>query len=226
VTKWADQLALFNKAVEKHGHIDHVFANAGIAAGDEYLTDTFDDAGNLAEPRHPMLAVNLWGATNTVKLGLHYLKKNPKGGSIEITSSAAGLQTFSLTDYNISKFGVMALMRSLHVVLPKAAPDSGIRVNALAPSWTLSKIVPERTLQGLGNRVQPARKVGEATVHCMVDSSRSGHCIFVQDSRFWEVDEPVQAAISKILPEPAPMAEELTDGILKDLTSRPDGQAK
>jgi NAD(P)-dependent dehydrogenase (short-subunit alcohol dehydrogenase family) len=92
VTVWADLLALFDAAIQKYGRVDHVFANAGIAtrAGDEYFADNFSAEGVLQEPKHPMLAVNLMGAANTLKLGVYHLRKNSQGGSLVANASAAG----------------------------------------------------------------------------------------------------------------------------------------
>ncbi|KAH7195130.1 hypothetical protein BKA60DRAFT_601396 [Fusarium oxysporum] len=85
VTKWEELLALFNKAKETHGRIDHVFANAGIGPRADYLSTQLDQAGNLMEPSSQNLDINLKGQA--------------EGGSIVITGSATGLQRFRAVDY-------------------------------------------------------------------------------------------------------------------------------
>ena len=90
VTVWAEQVALFDAALQRFGRVDHVFANAGIGTRDEYMLDMLAEDGTLQEPKHAMLAVNMIGAANTVKLGIHHLRKNASDGCIVINASASG----------------------------------------------------------------------------------------------------------------------------------------
>lgn len=98
VTKWSDQLALFKKAKELHGRIDHVFANAGISIRANYIATDLDENGDLKEPSFKSLDVNLRGAINTATLGIYYMRQTG-GGSIVITSSIASFQRFRAVDY-------------------------------------------------------------------------------------------------------------------------------
>jgi NAD(P)-dependent dehydrogenase (short-subunit alcohol dehydrogenase family) len=100
VTSWADQIALF-KAVEKeYGRIDHVFANAGIRPTVSLLEDDVDENGDLLAPKLDTFNINLTGCVYTVKLGIHYLRKNPNGGSIVMTASGSSFSRFPATDYS------------------------------------------------------------------------------------------------------------------------------
>lgn len=54
-----------------------------------YFEEEFDKNGDLLPPDSRTLDVNLVGVIYTCKLALHFLKKNPEGGSIVITASAA-----------------------------------------------------------------------------------------------------------------------------------------
>ena len=92
----------FKAAEEQYGKIDHVFANAGIAPTTSLLEDDLDEDGNLAPPNLRTLDVNLTGCLYTVKLGIHYLRKNPTGGSIVITASASSFMRFPPVDYSAS----------------------------------------------------------------------------------------------------------------------------
>lgn len=91
-TKWADLLALFKKAKQQHGRIDHVFANAGISTRTNYLEENLDENGDLLEPTHQVIDVNLRGTINTATLALYYMKpeRQEGGGSIVLTASSTG----------------------------------------------------------------------------------------------------------------------------------------
>ena len=63
----------------------------GIAPLINLLEDDFDDRGLLMAPNLRVIDVNLIGCIYTTKLGLHYLKKTAKGGSIVLTASASSI---------------------------------------------------------------------------------------------------------------------------------------
>jgi NAD(P)-dependent dehydrogenase (short-subunit alcohol dehydrogenase family) len=101
VTSWKEQVELFKATEKEYGHIDHVFANAGISPSFSLLEDDVDEHGDLLPPKLNTLNVNLNGCIYTVKLGIYYLKKNPKGGSIVITASGSSFSRFPATDYSV-----------------------------------------------------------------------------------------------------------------------------
>ncbi|KAH7190340.1 hypothetical protein BKA60DRAFT_472528 [Fusarium oxysporum] len=192
VTKWEELLALFNKAKETHGRIDHVFANAGIGPRADYLSTQLDQAGNLMEPSSQNLDINLKGVINTSTLAIHHLRQQAEGGSIVITGSATGLQRFRAVDYgNYCKHGVLGFGRGL-VPLLKAA-QLPIRVNTLAPSWTDSNVVPslKSLLNSINVDVQPASVVARCAVYLMADTTMNGQVVHVQRGKYAEVDTAV-----------------------------------
>jgi NAD(P)-dependent dehydrogenase (short-subunit alcohol dehydrogenase family) len=92
VSDWDSLRSLFDKAVTHAGRIDHVFANAGAPPRTTFMDLEVDDNGHPLEPTHRVLDINLKGLINTVALAIHHMKhqKQSEGGSILITSSAAG----------------------------------------------------------------------------------------------------------------------------------------
>jgi NAD(P)-dependent dehydrogenase (short-subunit alcohol dehydrogenase family) len=117
ITKWADQRAGFEKAYEKFGRIDCVFVNAGIAEhGDQFFSDTLDSSGKLAEPDRRVLNIDMDAASDTTKLAIHYLRKNPEGGQIAMTASLAGyLASAGAPLYSAAKHGMYCnLLYCLH----------------------------------------------------------------------------------------------------------------
>ena len=110
--------------LDEFGRLDIVVANAGIApmqSGDDGWRDVID--------------VNLTGVYNTIKVAIPTMVRQGTGGSIVLTSSAAGLAGIASVDagsvgYAAAKHGLVGLMRVYANLL---APQS-IRVNSIHPS--------------------------------------------------------------------------------------------
>lgn len=109
--------------VAEFGRLDIVVANAGISG--------YGPVQSLSrENWQQMLDVNLTGVWNTCKVAVPYLQKQG-GGSITITSSAAGLHAIGgLAHYVSAKHGLVGLMRAMALEL---GPDM-IRVNSIHPT--------------------------------------------------------------------------------------------
>jgi SDR family mycofactocin-dependent oxidoreductase len=121
-----DQLkAALDAGVAELGHLDIVSANAGIGSSPY-------PAHDIAEQTwRDMLDVNLTGVWHTAKAAVPHLVAGGRGGSIVLTSSAAGLQAYAnVAHYVSAKHGVVGLMRTLALEL---APQF-IRVNSIHPT--------------------------------------------------------------------------------------------
>lgn len=105
------------------GGLDIVVSNAGIAS--------YAPGDQITEPAwQEMLDINLTGTWHTIKAAVPHLKQRG-GGSIILTSSAAGLQgNKNLAHYVASKHGVVGLMRSFANELA----EHWIRVNSVNPT--------------------------------------------------------------------------------------------
>ncbi|KAK1907812.1 hypothetical protein P3342_006141 [Pyrenophora teres f. teres] len=136
VTSWDNQLALFKAVEQKYKKIDRVVANAGVGIGVALLEDDVDDNANLLPPKLDTFNVNLVGVMYSVKLGLHYLKKNPGGGSIIMTSSAASFTPVPSPDYTVA-----------------SSQKLPIRMDVLAPSWTDIPIMSPELNAMIGDKV-------------------------------------------------------------------------
>lgn len=85
VTVWTELRSTFLEI----GHIDMVFANAGITeASEPFLLAPVDEEGLLVEPKYPILDVNLRGILNVIKLSWYIMKDQKEGGSIVLTASS------------------------------------------------------------------------------------------------------------------------------------------
>ncbi|KAI8941794.1 hypothetical protein NX059_002995 [Plenodomus lindquistii] len=186
VTSWTDQLALFKAAEKEYGHIDHVFCNAGIRPTVTLLEDDVDENGNLQPPNLATYDVNLVGCTYTTKLGIHYLRKNPKGGSLVLTASGSSFSRFPGTDYTVSKHGVLGLLRALHPQL--SALPTPLRINAIAPSWTDTGILNAQVLEALGEgNYQSADVVGRSVTYLMA-GKRDGELCYSERGNFMDLE--------------------------------------
>lgn len=114
--------AAVDRGVSELGHLDIISANAGI---DIVLP------WNQATPEivRTTIDINLIGVWNTVTASVQHLIDRG-GGSIILTSSANGLKAgpFNLP-YNMAKYGVTGLTKSLAMELAK----DNVRVNSVHP---------------------------------------------------------------------------------------------
>jgi (+)-trans-carveol dehydrogenase/(-)-trans-carveol dehydrogenase len=124
VRDYAGLKAALDDGVAQLGKLDIVSANAGVGAAPQHAWE-LDEA-----TWQTMIDINLTGVWHTAKAAIPHLIAN-KGGSIILTSSAAGLQAYeNIAHYVSAKHGVVGLMRTLALEL---APHS-IRVNSLHPT--------------------------------------------------------------------------------------------
>ncbi|EXJ82001.1 hypothetical protein A1O1_08069 [Capronia coronata CBS 617.96] len=147
ILQWDELARVFEQVYQEQGRIDVVMANAGISREGTLIVDE-------EKPSKPILKtldVNLTGTIYTVKLAIHYIKKNAVTGSgataskgtIVCTASNAGLYPFAVAPlYAASKFGVIGFVRSLARSLLKES----IQINALAPAVLETNIAPSKEL--------------------------------------------------------------------------------
>jgi len=134
IASMADLDGLFEQVAAEKGHIDILFANAGLgefAALGAITEQQFDDAFD----------VNVKGTLFTVQKALPLMGR---GGSIILTgSTAASTGTPSFTVYGASKAAIRSFARTWVLDLK----ETGIRVNVLSPGPTatpgLFDLVPD-----------------------------------------------------------------------------------
>jgi (+)-trans-carveol dehydrogenase len=125
------------EGVSQLGRLDIVSANAGIAGSGEGGT-----LGLSQDAWRNMLDVNLTGVWHTVKATAPHIINGGRGGSIVLTSSAAGLKAYAnVGHYVASKHAVVGLMKTLAIEL---APHS-IRVNSLHPTQVDTLMIMNET---------------------------------------------------------------------------------
>jgi (+)-trans-carveol dehydrogenase len=121
--------------VAQLGRLDIVSANAGI-----FSMGTTADLPEQAW--QDMIDVNLTGVWHAAKAAIPHLIAGGRGGSIILTSSAAGLEGMeNIGHYVAAKHGVVGLMRTLTLEL---APHS-IRVNSVHPTTVNTDMIQNDT---------------------------------------------------------------------------------
>jgi (+)-trans-carveol dehydrogenase/(-)-trans-carveol dehydrogenase len=125
VRDYAGLKAALDDGVAQLGRLDIVSANAGIGSAPV-------KSWEIDEPTwQTMIDTNLTGVWHAAKAAIPHLIEGGNGGSIILTSSAAGLKAYeNIAHYVSAKHGVVGLMRTLALEL---APYS-IRVNSIHPT--------------------------------------------------------------------------------------------
>ena len=125
VRDYAGLKAVLDDGVAQLGRLDIVSANAGIGTAPVHSWEMDESVWQT------MIDINLTGVWHTTKAVIPHLIEGGHGGSIILTSSAAGLQAYeNIAHYVSAKHGVVGLMRTLALEL---APHF-IRVNSIHPT--------------------------------------------------------------------------------------------
>lgn len=190
---WDDLLALFKRAEKEFGRIDIVVPNAGFGDRGDYF-DHKDDNGDPIKPEFACLKVTLIGQMYTVKLAMHFMRKQkPQGGVIVSTVSRSGYDCQSIPVYAVSKHGMIGLMRGLR----NHTPHWNIRVNSICPHVTdtaavrrLPSLVPD--LQRIGIPVSTVEETARAAAFLAANESYNGCAISIMGSEYRELESGVE----------------------------------
>jgi len=174
VTSLADVEQLMASAVERHGRLDVVLANAGVR-GDTPLGDGFD-----LDAYRRVMAVNADGVAFTVQAALPHLLASG-GGRILVTASMAGLMATPIdVAYGASKAAAVGLVRSAAPVLAQ----QGVNLMAVCPSFADTAILGDARslLEASGFSIMPVAQVADAMID-VLDRGSAGECWMVQAGR-------------------------------------------
>ena len=127
LTDGADLAAMVDAVMSAHGRLDMAFNNAGVGQGGATVDVTYEEYRRVFD-------INVWAVLNCLKHEIPAMLAGG-GGSIVNTSSTFGVVgSGGAQIYSASKHAVEGLTKS--VALEVAG--QGIRVNAVAPSMTVT----------------------------------------------------------------------------------------
>ena len=190
---WHSLLALFKKAEQLFGRIDIVVPNAGFGDRGDFF-DHKDDNGDPVKPEFDCMKVTLIGQMYTVKLAMHFMRKQqPQGGVIVSTVSRSGYDCQSIPVYAVSKHGMIGLMRGLR----NHTPFWNIRINSIAPHVTdtaavrrLPTLVPD--LLRVGIPVSSVEETARAAAFLAASEDYNGCTISIMGSEYRELESGVE----------------------------------
>ncbi|MDY6873153.1 MAG: SDR family oxidoreductase [Chloroflexota bacterium] len=132
LTNAADVEAMVAAALERYGHIDVLYNNAGI-----------NHYGKLADTEESdwdkVMAVNVKSIYLTCKYVIPVMAAQNKGSIVNTGSTASLVGLKSLAVYTASKGAVLQLTRNMALDYAK----DGIRVNALCPGVTATEMTQQ-----------------------------------------------------------------------------------
>jgi NAD(P)-dependent dehydrogenase (short-subunit alcohol dehydrogenase family) len=132
VTSEPDVARLVADAAARHGGVDILVNNAGINA--------YFDAATMTEAEwDSVFAVDLKGAWLCAKHALVHMRRAGRGAIVNIASIHAQLTMPGMFPYAAAKSGLVGLTRSLALDCAR----QNIRVNAVLPGWTRTRLVEE-----------------------------------------------------------------------------------
>jgi NAD(P)-dependent dehydrogenase (short-subunit alcohol dehydrogenase family) len=127
----------FDALSVKYGHIDIVFANAGVSAGPGFASPAGSIENVAPEKWQSSIGVNLDGAFWTIQAAARFMKVQGSG-SIIVTGSIAAFMTSRLPGYayHAAKAGITQITR----LAARELGPFNVRVNAIAPGSFVTDI--------------------------------------------------------------------------------------
>lgn len=125
----------FARTLERHGRVDGMFANAGVAA------PAAPSAGRAAEDWRAMFAANVEGVAFCFQAATRHFEARAAAGDpfgrLVVTSSVASIMGAARAEhYGASKGAVNAMVRALAVELARY----GVTANAILPGFAESEM--------------------------------------------------------------------------------------
>jgi NAD(P)-dependent dehydrogenase (short-subunit alcohol dehydrogenase family) len=124
---------LVRDTVDRHGHLDVMVSNAGIATVNPLVQMSLEEWRSV-------LAVDLDGVFLCTKHAALAMAGNGGGSIINIASIKAFGGSPATGHYGAAKAGVVSLSKTAAIEMR----DQGVRVNAICPGWVATDMVADR----------------------------------------------------------------------------------
>ncbi|MFD1511920.1 SDR family NAD(P)-dependent oxidoreductase [Halomarina rubra] len=125
--------AMVETGTDALGTIDLLVNNAGIGRGDRFKNKPDDTFWNL------QLGVHLWGSIYCTKHVLDGMLDQGYGKVVNVTSIHTKNGVGMSPQYDVTKYSLVGLTKTLALELGR----DGIRVNAVAPGWTETRMTAD-----------------------------------------------------------------------------------
>ena len=149
VVEEAQVQSLFETATAAMGHVDVLMNNAGLG-GYAKLTDMTDDEW------HKVIDVTLNGTFRCMRAALKHMTVRKQGVIVNNASVLGWRAQEGQSHYAAAKAGVMALTRCAAI----EAAESGVRINAVAPSLAVHPFLEKVTPPGLLEELEKKEAFG------------------------------------------------------------------
>jgi 3-oxoacyl-[acyl-carrier protein] reductase len=155
VQAWVDEV------IQQHGRIDVLVNNAGVLRDNQLVKFKGGELANqMPEADFDLVvSVNLKGVFNCTQAVVPYMIRQGSGVVLNATSIVGQDGNFGQTNYVATKAGVIGMTK----VWARELGRYQIRVNAVAPGFTLTEMVKQMPQKVLDNMVShtPLGRMGE-----------------------------------------------------------------
>jgi 3-oxoacyl-[acyl-carrier protein] reductase len=151
VTQETEVQALVSGAISSLGHIDILVNNAGLGGFAPLVEMTDEQWGKV-------LDVTLNGTFRMTRAVLRHMVERGRGSIVNNASVLGWRAQAGQAHYAAAKAGVMALTRCAAI----EAAETGVRVNAVAPSLAMHKFLSKVTPPGLLEELTAQEAFGRA----------------------------------------------------------------
>jgi len=76
--------------------------------------------------------------------------------------------------------------------------DVPLRINAIAPGWTLTGMVPKEAIEAAGGRTQTPDVAARSVAVLMADTARQGELIYSEQGKFIELESALLKVIADL----------------------------